>query len=469
MNEDTKKLWGGRFDSPTSSIMERIGESISFDFRLYKQDIRGSIAHCKNLEKIGVLTEREKNAIIGGLEQIEKEIEENKLPFKLSLEDIHMHIEARLTELIGDTGKKLHTARSRNDQVAQDVRLYLQDGIKEIKAKIFLLLESFYQKAISSIDIVMPGYTHLQVAQPIRVSHYLLSHFWAIQRDFDQFEFTLSVNNRLVLGSGALAGVNYPTDREFLAKELGLPSITENSIDSVSQRDHILNFLFASSQLMTHLSRICEEIIIFSSIEYSFLSLPDSLTTGSSIMPQKKNPDIAELIRGKSARVTSNLMHMFGLLKGLPLSYNRDLQEDKIPLFDSLDQTLISIEGVTEMVKGMKFNPENMQNSLAKGFATATDLADYLVSEKGIPFREAHELTGRLVSICVLHGWTLFTIPESNRREITEYFTGDSYEKAISLPLSTDKKNVFGGTNLQRQQEQLKLAEELLERYKKKL
>ncbi len=469
MSEDTKKLWGGRFDSPTSSIMERIGESISFDFRLYKQDIKGSIAHCKNLEKIGVLTEREKNAIISGLEQIEREIEENKLPFKLALEDIHMHIEARLTELIGDTGKKLHTARSRNDQVAQDVRLYLQEGIKEVKQKILGLLESFYEKANATVDMVMPGYTHLQVAQPIRVSHYLLSHFWAIQRDFEQFEFTLSVNNRLVLGSGALAGVNYPTDREFLAKELNLSSISENSIDSVSQRDHILNFLFACSQIMTHLSRICEEIIIFSSIEYSFLSLPDSLTTGSSIMPQKKNPDIAELIRGKSARVTSNLMHLFGLLKGLPLSYNRDLQEDKIPLFDSLDQTLISIEGVTEMVRQMKFNPENMQNSLAKGFATATDLADYLVSEKGIPFREAHELTGRLVSLCVQNGWTLFSVPEGNRREISEHFTGESYERAISLPLSTDKKNVFGGTNLERQYEQLKLAGNSLANIRKKL
>ncbi len=220
---------------------------------------------------------------------------------------------------------------------------------------------------------------------------------------------------------------------------------------------------------MTHLSRICEEIIIFSSIEYSFLSLPDSLTTGSSIMPQKKNPDIAELIRGKSARVTSNLMHLFGLLKGLPLSYNRDLQEDKIPLFDSLDQTLISIEGVTEMVRQMKFNPENMQNSLAKGFATATDLADYLVSEKGIPFREAHELTGRLVSLCVQNGWTLFSIPEGNRREISEHFTGESYERAISLPLSTDKKNVFGGTNLERQYEQLKLAGNSLANIRKKL
>ena len=465
-DKENTKLWGGRFDSPTSNIMERIGESISFDHRLFKHDIRGSIAHSKNLHRIGVLTEREMNSILSGLEQIEKEIEENKLPFKASLEDIHMHIESRLTELIGDTGKKLHTARSRNDQVAQDVRLFIHDSILSIQVELYKLLIILYNKAENSIDIVMPGYTHLQVAQPIRVSHYLLSYFWAIKRDFDQFEFTKNINHTLVLGSGALAGVNYPTDREFIAKELGISSVSENSIDSVSQRDHILNFLFASSQLMVHLSRLCEEIIIFSSVEFSFLSLPDSLTTGSSIMPQKKNPDIAELIRGKSARVISNLQHLFILIKGLPLSYNRDLQEDKIPLFDTLDQVLLSVEGVSTMVKEMEFHPESMQNSLEKGFATATDLADYLVTSKQIPFREAHELTGRLVSICVSKNWTLFSAPEEIRKEISPHFTGTEYETAISLSLSTDKKNVFGGTARNRQLEQLELANQILDSLK---
>ena len=464
--KENTKLWGGRFDSPTSSIMERIGESISFDHRLYKHDIRGSIAHSKNLHRIGVISEREMNSIHSGLEQIEKEIEDNKLPFKASLEDIHMHIESRLTELIGDTGKKLHTARSRNDQVAQDVRLFIHDSILSIQAEIYKLLMNLYNRAENSIDIVMPGYTHLQVAQPIRVSHYLLSYFWAIKRDFDQFEFTKNINHTLVLGSGALAGVNYPTDREFLAKELGMSSVSENSIDSVSQRDHILNFLFASSQLMVHLSRLCEEIIIFSSVEFSFLSLPDSLTTGSSIMPQKKNPDIAELIRGKSARVISNLQHLLILIKGLPLSYNRDLQEDKIPLFDTLDQVLLSVEGVSTMVKEMEFHSESMQNSLAKGFATATDLADFLVTSKQIPFRVAHELTGRLVSVCVSKNWTLFTVPEEIRKEISPHFIGTEYETAISLSLSTDKKNVFGGTARNRQIEQLELASQVLDSLK---
>ena len=465
-DKENTKLWGGRFDSPTSNIMERIGESISFDHRLFKHDIRGSIAHSKNLHRIGVLSEREMNSILSGLEQIEKEIEENKLPFKASLEDIHMHIESRLTELIGDTGKKLHTARSRNDQVAQDVRLFIHDSILSIQVELYKLLIILYNKAENSIDIVMPGYTHLQVAQPIRVSHYLLSYFWAIKRDFDQFEFTKNINHTLVLGSGALAGINYPTDREFIAKELGISSVSENSIDSVSQRDHILNFLFASSQLMVHLSRLCEEIIIFSSVEFSFLSLPDSLTTGSSIMPQKKNPDIAELIRGKSARVISNLQHLFILIKGLPLSYNRDLQEDKIPLFDTLDQVLLSVEGVSAMVKEMEFHSESMQNSLEKGFATATDLADYLVTSKQIPFREAHELTGRLVSICVSKNWTLFSVPEEIRKEISPHFTGTEYETAISLSLSTDKKNVFGGTARIRQLEQLELANQILDSLK---
>ena len=465
-DKENTKLWGGRFDSPTSNIMERIGESISFDHRLFKHDIRGSIAHSKNLHRIGVLTEREMNSILSGLEQIEKEIEENKLPFKASLEDIHMHIESSLTELIGDTGKKLHTARSRNDQVAQDVRLFIHDSILSIQVELYKLLIILYNKAENSIDIVMPGYTHLQVAQPIRVSHYLLSYFWAIKRDFDQFEFTKNINHTLVLGSGALAGVNYPTDREFIAKELGISSVSENSIDSVSQRDHILNFLFASSQLMVHLSRLCEEIIIFSSVEFSFISLPDSLTTGSSIMPQKKNPDIAELIRGKSARVISNLQHLFILIKGLPLSYNRDLQEDKIPLFDTLDQVLLSVEGVSAMIKEMEFHSESMQNSLEKGFATATDLADYLVTSKQIPFREAHELTGRLVSICVSKNWTLFSVPEEIRKEISPHFTGTEYETAISLSLSTDKKNVFGGTARIRQLEQLELANQILDSLK---
>jgi argininosuccinate lyase len=467
MDIKQNKLWGGRFNSSSSSIMERIGESISFDHKLYKQDILGSIAHAKNLKSIGILNETELDAIIKGLNQIQGEIERGELQFSLELEDIHMHIESRLTQLIGEAGKKLHTGRSRNDQVGQDVRLYIRDSIKKIIESLILLQETILKKSEQSFELVMPGYTHLQVAQPIRVSHYLLSYFWAFQRDLETFYSVKNHNDILVLGSGALAGVNYPTDRELIANELNLKNISENSIDAVSQRDHILQYLFASSQLMTHFSRVCEEIIVFTSVEFSFLSLPDELTTGSSIMPQKKNPDIAELIRGKSSKVASYLFHMLGLLKGLPLAYNRDLQEDKISLFSAESEVLISIEGITEMMKGMKFHPENMENSLKKGFSTATDLADYLVSKKKIPFREAHELVGRLVGECTRNGKTLFDIPETIRSTISKFFAEDEYFEAISLKNSTDKKNVYGGTALNRQKEQWHNALKILESNKK--
>lgn len=460
--QDNSKLWGGRFAVPTSSIMERIGESISFDHVLYKVDIRGSLAHAKNLLSIGILTNDEYESIQRGLKQVEEEMDLGKLPFRLELEDIHMHVESRLTELIGAAGKKLHTGRSRNDQVALDVRLYLRESIQEIQEKLFSLLTTVLDKAESQVGNVMPGYTHLQVAQPIRVSHYLLSYFWAFIRDYKQFEFANSVNDSLVLGSGALAGVNYPTDRELLRRELEFSNISPNSIDAVSQRDHLLNFTFAASLLLTHFSRLCEEIILYSSVEFGFISLPDSLTTGSSIMPQKKNPDIAELIRGKSARVLSHLQHLFVLVKGLPLAYNRDLQEDKIPLFDAISQTLISIEGMEAMVKEMKFHPENMERSLARGFATATDLADFLVSQKQVPFREAHELVGRLVGFCADSGKTLFEVSESERVAISPHFSGEKYHSAISLHASTEKKNVFGGTAKNRQMEQIELAKKTL-------
>ncbi|MBK8397553.1 MAG: argininosuccinate lyase [Leptospiraceae bacterium] len=460
--EKSQKLWGGRFETKAASIMERIGESVSFDKRLYKQDITGSIAHAKNLHKIGILSNEELNDIIKGLTQIKAEIESGKFTYTTELEDIHMHIEHRLTSLIGQAGKKLHTGRSRNDQVAQDVRLFIRDETNEILNSILQLLGVILEKAKQNKELVMPGYTHLQVAQPIRTSHYLLAYFWAFERDFKQLKHTLEVNDILVLGSGALAGVNYNTDRNLILKELGLPKLSENSIDAVSQRDHILNFLFAASLILVHASRLCEEIIIYSSVEFGFISLPDSLTTGSSIMPQKKNPDIAELIRGKSARVIANLNHLLILLKGLPLAYNRDLQEDKISLFDSVDQVKISIEGITEMIREMKFHPEKMQNSLHKGFATATDLADFLVNDKKIPFREAHELVGKLVSLCVHKNKTLVDIEESERLLISEHFTGNDYTEAISLKNSTEKKNVYGGTASIRQNEQLVKAENSL-------
>ncbi|MBM9578753.1 argininosuccinate lyase [Leptospira sp. 201903070] len=467
MTQKEKKLWGGRFQEKASSILERIGESVSFDHKLYKEDIQGSIAHARMLQKIGILTKEELSQIETSLARIRTELEEGKLEFKSELEDIHMHIESRLTELIGETGKKLHTARSRNDQVTQDVRLFILNQGKEILRSIFNLRNSLYEKAKQSVDVIIPGYTHLQVAQPIRGSQYLLSWFWALERDQEFLRFALQSSSELALGSGAMAGVNYPTDREFLKKELGLSTISHNSMDGVASRDHILQFLFAASQLMIHASRICEDIILYSSQEFGILKLPDSLTTGSSIMPQKKNPDIAELIRGKSGRVIGNLNHLLVMLKGLPSTYNRDLQEDKLALFDSIETVQISLEGIQAMVEGWVWVPERAETSLKNGFATATDLADFLVNEKKIPFRTAHELVGTLVGVCVEQKKTLFDLSESDRISVSEHFAGKEYEAAVSLSLSADKKISYGGTSRKRQEEQLKIALESLKEAEK--
>ncbi|TGL59634.1 argininosuccinate lyase [Leptospira sarikeiensis] len=466
--EQRAKLWGGRFKEQASSIMERIGESISFDKKLYKEDLTGSRAHAKMLEKIGILNSKELSDILEGLDQVEKEIESGNFKYSSELEDIHMHVESRLTELKGEVGKKLHTARSRNDQVAQDTRLYVRNRISEILLRLDLLREALYEQASKNIDTIIPGYTHLQVAQPIRASHFLLAYFWMFTRDLEFFEFASKTANILVLGSGAMAGVNYENDRNFLASELKTDSISPNSMDAVASRDHLLQFLSASVQTMLHASRFCEDIIIYSSQEFGLIKLPDSLTTGSSIMPQKKNPDIAELIRGKSARVAGNLNHLIGLLKGLPLTYNRDLQEDKLAVFDAVETVLLSLEGLEAMVSEMSFRPERGERSLKEGFATATDLADFLVGQKNIPFRTAHELVGRLVSECVEKKENLFTISEEIRKGISPYFTGEEYTKAVSLELSTDKKSSYGGTSKTRQLEQLELAKQSIKSIQRK-
>lgn len=463
MKQDTqkpggKKLWGGRFQESQSDLMERIGESISFDRELYKQDIQGSIAHAKMLQKIGILNSSELKSIEKGLKQVEKEIESGNFVYDFSLEDIHMHIESRLTELIGDAGKKLHTGRSRNDQISQDVRLYLLDRIGCVLDETLLLLEAFYEKASQSIDLIFPGYTHMQVAQPIRASHYLLAHFWAFTRDWDSFYQAYRTADILVLGSGALAGVNYPTDRVFLQKELNLSGISENSMDAVSQRDHVLQFLFASGQCMAHASRISEELVLYSTTEFSYIQLPDRLTSGSSIMPQKKNPDVAELIRGKSGMVFGDLMGVLSLVKGTPMAYNRDFQEDKPPLFRTAKHLLLSLEGLKEMVEGLEFRPDSIRETLNRGFATATDLADWLVNEKSLPFREAHEVVGKLVSVCVANQKDLFNLPEDLRGAVSPLLLDPGYEEAISLERSADKKDVYGGTARNRQKEQLKSA-----------
>lgn len=464
-----KKLWGGRFDAPPSSLMIRIGESISFDKELYAHDIEGSISHSRMLKRIGILTESEQRKIETGLGQIKKEIDSGKFEFKIENEDIHMSVESRLTELLGDLGKKLHTGRSRNDQVSQDVRLYIKSEVESILVLLLDLLTAWIGKAEAHTKTIIPGYTHLQIAQPIRASHYFLSHFWANVRDFEDFLGAYERADELVLGSGALAGVNYATDRDFMRKDLSLSRISENSMDAVSQRDHIFKFLFAASQFMIHVSRFCEEIILYTSQEFSYFKLPDHLTTGSSIMPQKKNPDVAELIRGKAGRVIGSLTHLFVMLKGTPLSYNRDFQEDKLPLFDTVKQVKLSIEGVRDMVLGVQVFPENATRSLRSGFSTATDLADWLVSAKGIPFRSAHEIVGELVKHCSSKGYDLFTIPSGERGQIHAVLTDPGYEAAISLETSCDKKDVMGGTSLPRQKEQIKRAKAKVNELTKKL
>lgn len=463
------KLWGGRFQESQSDLMERIGESISFDKDLYKQDIRGSIAHARMLKKIGILDAKECKAIETGLKAIEREIESGQFETKIELEDIHMHIETRLTQLIGDAGKKLHTARSRNDQISQDVRLYLLDHISDLLPMMMDLLQSLLTKAEKNIDTLFPGYTHLQVAQPIRASHYLLAYFWAFERDVQNILRAHEVANVLVLGSGAMSGVNYPTDREFLRQELKLGFISPNSMDAVAQRDHIFQYLFAASQCMVHASRLCEELIIYSSTEFSYIRLPDRLTSGSSIMPQKRNPDVAELIRGKSAMVLGDLMALLTLVKGTPMTYNRDFQEDKPPLFRTAKNLLLSIEGLKEMVEGLDFRVVSIESTLKKGFATATDLADWLVNEKSVPFREAHEIVGSLVSECENKGKDLFSIDLDTRAKISPHLTDKNYMVAISLENSTDKKDVEGGTARKRQVEQIRKAKKAMQILRKKI
>jgi argininosuccinate lyase len=467
-SESNTKLWGGRFKELTADIMNRIGESISFDKELYSQDIRGSLAHAQMLCKIGILSNKELTSIEKGLQKIQIEIETGKFEYKMELEDIHMHIESRLTQLIGEAGKKLHTARSRNDQVSQDVRLYILDQISLIENELILLLEQLLLKARSSIDVLFPGYTHLQIAQPIRASHYFMAHFWAFLRDLELFQYVKETTDLLVLGSGAMAGVNYNSDREFLRKELKLSRISENSMDAVSQRDHIIQYLFAISQCMTHASRVCEEFIIYSSTEFNYIGLPDRLTSGSSIMPQKKNPDVAELIRGKSAMVFGNLMSLLSLVKGTPMAYNRDFQEDKIPMFQSSKHILLSLEGLREMVSGLEIKSSSIEENLKKGFSTATDLADWLVSFKKIPFREAHEIVGNLVSFCTENKLDLFNVSLEDRSRISIHLTDSSYLDSISLYKSADKKNVAGGTARKRQLEQFAQAEKRLKFYRNK-
>ncbi len=395
------KLWGGRFTKETNKLVEEFSASIPFDYKLAAEDIRGSMAHAKMLKKIGVLTAEEENKIREGLQDIAQEIIDGTFEFKVELEDVHMNIEKKLTDKIGALGGKLHTARSRNDQVALDMHLFMmkennnmRELLKELQAVLLYLAEN-------NLDVILPGYTHLQRAQPILFSHHLLAYFWMFQRDRERLKDHLKRCDIMPLGCGALAGTTFPVDREEVAEELGFSRLYENSLDAVSDRDYLLEFLSIAANIMMHLSRFSEEIILWSSQEFSFIELDDSYTTGSSIMPQKKNPDVAELVRGKTGRVFGHLISLLTVLKGLPLAYNKDLQEDKEGIFDTIDTLEKSIILFTGMIKTMQINKEEMLNAVSKDFSNATDLADYLVREAQVPFREAHAVIGKMVAYCL--------------------------------------------------------------------
>ena len=439
-----KKLWGGRFKQSTNTLMETFSASISFDKRLYDCDIEGSIAHCKMLARCKIITTAESNKIIKGLKRILRECDEGRFKFSDSLEDIHMNIENRLREIIGPVAGKLHTARSRNDQVCLDIRLYLRKEIDDIVGEINRLTKTLITIAKKNINHLIPGYTHLQRAQPVLLSHHLLAYVEMMLRDKERFLDAYKRINVMPLGSAALAGTNFPIDRKITAKLLGFPEISHNSMDAVADRDFAAEFCSASALTMMHLSRFCEEVVIWNSSEFGFIELSDSFTTGSSIMPQKKNPDAAELIRGKSGRVFGNLVSLLTLMKGLPLAYNKDLQEDKEPLFDTAETVKVCLIIFTDMMKSAKFIPIAQKELEASGFLTATDLADYLVL-KGVPFREAHELTGKTVAFCLEKDKTLTDLSLAQLRKISKRFDEEVFDH-IALQNSVDRKNIYGGT-----------------------
>jgi argininosuccinate lyase len=436
-----KKMWGGRFKAATDKLVEELNASISFDSRLYAHDIRGSIAHAAVLKKAGVLTEAERKRIVAGLNKVEKEIASGKLALTSDLEDIHMAVESRLTEIIGPLGGKLHTGRSRNDQVALDIRLFLKDEIYETVGLLHELRCTLVEVADENIDTVMPGYTHLQRAQPILLAHHLLAYFEMFGRDVDRLLDCFERVDIMPLGSGALAGSPYNLDRKLAAKLLGFSTITENSLDGVGSRDFTLEFLSVSAILMANVSRLAEELILWSSQEFGFIELSDAFTTGSSIMPQKKNPDIAELARGKTGRVYGNLVALLTTMKALPLAYNKDMQE---PLFDTVDTVKGVLKVFSPMLKSMRVNTDAMERAAARGFLNATDAADYLV-ERGLPFREAHEVTGRIVAWCIERNRTLEEMETKEWQKFSPLFKSD-IKQAISISRSLNARKVHGGT-----------------------
>ncbi len=418
IKKESSAIWGGRFEDRPSDIMEQINASIHIDKRLWRQDIAGSKAHCKMLMRQEIISEEDGAAILGGLDQIETEIAEGRFQFKTELEDIHMNIESRLKELVGDAAGRLHTARSRNDQVATDFRLWTRDACAELINKINALIGAFNKISEEHKDAVMPGFTHLQTAQPVTLALHLGAYAEMLSRDAGRFEDCKNRLNACPLGAAALAGTPFPIDREFTARELGFDRPMANTMDAVSARDFANEFLFACAQTGLHLSRLAEEIILWSAPQFGFVTMSDAWSTGSSIMPQKKNPDAAELVRGKTGRLTGNLVQLMTVMKGLPLAYNKDMQEDKEPVFDSFDALSLCLEAMTGMIESARWRTDKMRAAAEDGFATATRLADWLVMELGLPFRDAHHVTGRIVRMAEERDLKLHELPLEDMKSV---------------------------------------------------
>lgn len=455
-----KKLWGGRFQKTPEKWVDEFGASIHFDKQLVKEDLTGSLAHASMLNKCGILGDEEAAAIKDGLNTLMKKAEEDELEFSVDYEDIHLNLEKMLIDEIGPLGGKLHTARSRNDQVATDMHLYLNNQVEHIIELISSFQTVLVEKAEQHVETIFPGYTHLQRAQPISFAHHMLAYFWMLERDKARFQDSLKRINVSPLGCGALAGTTFPIDREYTAEQLGFDHIYENSLDGVSDRDFILEFLSNSSLVMMHLSRFCEEIILWCSQEFKFIELDDTYATGSSMMPQKKNPDMAELIRGKTGRVYGNLMGLLTIMKGLPLTYNKDLQEDKEGMFDTVKTITGSLQIFTGMIQTMTVNEDVMKKATKEDFSNATEVADYL-AKKGMPFREAHEIVGKLVYTCIQKGIYLSDLPFETFTEASDLFEQDIYT-VLDPYVAVEKRTSAGGTGFKQIQLALEKAKACL-------
>lgn len=461
---EAKKLWGGRFEASLEEWVEEFGASIRFDQKLAKYDIQGSLAHVKMLGATGIINQEEAQVIQTGLEELLADYEAGKLVFDVRNEDIHMNIESLLTEKIGSVAGKLHTARSRNDQVATDMHLYLKDTLFQVISKLTNLQEVLLDVAEQHVETIMPGYTHLQHAQPISFAQHLLAYYNMFRRDSERFAFNMQHTDVSPLGAAALAGTTFPIDRQMTSDLMGFAKPYSNSLDAVSDRDFILEFLSNASILMMHMSRLCEEIINWCSHEYQFVTLSDTFSTGSSIMPQKKNPDMAELIRGKTGRVYGNLVGLLTVMKSLPLTYNKDLQEDKEGMFDSAETILVSIDILAGMLQSMTVHKERMAQSTEKDFSNATELADYLAS-KGLPFRQAHEIVGKLVLECSKAGYYLQDVPLERYQELSPVIEPDIYT-ALESETAVSRRNSLGGTGFESIADQLKSAKEEIQNAK---